>query len=607
MGHKSCAALLSGWVAWTRFAGADDDWTAPRPASSIMEARLLVIDAVGRLLAFLDGETILFRELLHAMTDVTDAQVGRLHRDAVMQPIIRAARQGRCAVLAEALVPVLTGAQYPVQALTAREVRQDAEMLSDLIIRTCLDTVGCPVRPDAVWGFWFQQCVVGRAGPAAEERERAEHELRAGERQGPPLTRLARSLLAGAQDLPAATATFAKAAKRSASLGHWGEACDSLSRAGLAALRYGDWAQAGSRLREAEDLGRAHLGQDDPRVARALSGQAELLARSGRPDHALSMITRVLDTRTRDTGPAGPGRVRTIERVRAAAYAEYGRVTRAVELAGLLADGSPEPADLVLHAAVLRQAGHPSAALRCLDRAARMDEVAFGLECHTERARCELDLDRPAAALRVLLPLTDNWRRYATHVSVRATFHMLILTALASGSADALAAHRDEARGRPVFEHDDPLFDDFGWAMARLLRNRGDVAAAVEELIQVAESQERRVADGRLFPMHPCVATTHLELGECAEAAGDPAGEAARRYDRVIGDAALDAAHPLRIAAVLGRARVARHAGDHATATRLVATLPPVELLDPDLELAEEATRLLRIYGDPDGGRSGTP
>ncbi|MBB5624576.1 hypothetical protein [Sphaerisporangium krabiense] len=599
VGTKASAALLAGWTAWQPFAGCEGGIEVPASLTSLVEARTFLTDAFARVLAFLSRERGLYRAVLRAVPEAAADLNGPLHRDAVVGPILQAARHGRCGVLSDWLAPVLAAAHSPVHVVGGHDLRLDADLLSDLAVRmSAQNTGGRAVRAEALWSFWFQQCVVGRAGPAAEQRERAEHDLRAGDAAEPPLTRLARSMLDGRHDLPATVDAYVEAAREAARAENWERCSDSLSRAGLAALRLGDWDRAGALLAESEHTARARLGETDPRVTRALSDRAELSALSGRPDRALAEIHQSLRAHAREDGPARDARLRPSERVHALALAEHGYVTRALslafQLAGAPVDAAGHAKDLLLHARVLRRAGRPGEALERMTAAEHAHRATPCLEDRIERARCELDLARPARARAVLAEPVDHWSWYARRVSPRLAFEALILHAVAGGDAAALAARRQEALDWGV-EADDQLFDEFGWARARLLRGAPDVAGAFEEARRVGDAQERRIAAGRLFAWHPAVAATRLELAECAEAAGVHE-DAWRDYQWIVDDPALDEAHPLRLAAVLGQVRLARREGDPRAVALLKALPPPGRWpLDADLETTDEMTRLRRL------------
>ncbi|MDF5757494.1 hypothetical protein [Spongiactinospora sp. TRM90649] len=626
VGSKSCAALLAGWASFRPFTDGENGRRVPDSLCSVIDSRELLTGAIGHLLGFLRTETALFREILFAVPDAAAAKVGPLHRDDTIRPIIHAARHGWCGVFSDWLVPVVVAAHSPVQALSARELRNDADLLSDLVIRTSVHSGdGLPVRADALWGFWFQQCVVGRAGPQAEERERAEHEVRTGQSAGSPTVRLARSMLAGCQDFPATIDMFVRAAGESAKEEDWHAAADSLGVAGVTAVRFGDWRRAEALLAESGRVARLHLGEDGCRDARAAVHRAELLARSGRPDRALSEIRRARAI-ARPNGWTG-----CAERIRMIALAEHGHVALASGVRQGPApdcpdhdtsvdtsvkdtdpdvpakDPDPPVRDLIARARVLRQAGRPTVALQCLTTAERATTagddgmaVSERLEIGVERARCALSLVRPEQAVAETRPFVANWRWHARRISARVTFELLILSALAAGSPDKLAYYRGQAESWPGIGRDDQVFDEFGWAMAQTLRARLDLAGAVAELGRVRDAQARRIASGELFDRHPAVAVTRLEFAECAEA-GDLDDEAAAHYTWIAENPVLDLVHPVRVAAVLGLVRLARKSRDHTRAAGLLDTLPRSRHwpLDPELEVSEEMTRLRRLCAPP--------
>ncbi|MFI6324074.1 hypothetical protein ACIBG8_41570 [Nonomuraea sp. NPDC050556] len=571
----------------------------------MIDARTLMTESIERLIAFLEADRDLFHAVLLAVPEAASDASGPLDQHERISPIIRAARSGWCGVFSDWLTPVMEAAYHPLLVLTPGELRQDADQLSDLIVRTTVHRAnGMTVRADALWGYWFYQCIVGRTGPAAEQRERAERDVREGQVAHSiesPVARLARSMF-GCRDMSATIATYVTAAEQAATAGNWAEHSDSLSRAGLAALWFGDWDRAGALLSESEFAARQHLGEDDPRIARALSNLAELSARSGRPDRALREVKEALRLRGQDTGPMRDRRMRLTEGVRVIAYLEHGYVTRAERLAARLREESRgtdnQAKDLLTHAKALRLTGRPGAALRLLHDADQRSFGAFGLEKLTELAACEFDLVRPDRAAAHLAPLAVNWSWYAHKISARLTFDMLIRYALAKNSHRTLVSYREEALGWKGIEQEDQLFERFGRASAQLLRHGGNLEAAHEELRAVSDSEARRVADGRLFRWHPSIAATRLEQAECHEARNSNA-EAERDYRWVVGNPALDPTHPIRVAAILGLARLAHRAGLDKEAVDLLHDLPASYAwpLDPELEISEEMTRLRRILG----------
>lgn len=596
IGSKSCAALLAGWTAWQEHLTGADGAKQSSQVSSISESENLLTAAIHQLLCFLGEERALFREILLSVPDARLDRSGMLAQNEALERIITAAQSGTCGVFADWLVPVVGLAHSPVHALPEGDLLQDANLLSELVVRMAVQNA-VPVQARALWSFWFQQCVVGRAGPAAEQRERAEHEVETRTRPASAKARVGRSMLAGAQDLRA-IGVFADDAKEAARAGRYADSCDSYSRAGLAALRAGVWPRATELLVQSEETARRWLRDGNLQIARALSNRAEVSARSGRPDLALGEIKQALLLRASDRGPANARRRRISEWVRVTVLAEHGHVGTAADLAARLsADGAEGQAEeLVRHARVLRQAGRPQAALTVLDLA---EPGTASLESMVERARCELMLPQQTGLPALLAHHRANWLWYAERVSARLTFELLIQDALANASVEALREARQAARAWTGFAEDDELFDAFGWAMAQLLRGRGELGEATAELITVRDSQTRRIAANRLFAWHPWVATTRLELAECAEAGNASAADPGLEYAWIIDNRALDPVHPLRVAAVLGLVRLARKRGAHGAALRLLATLPSAAAwpLDQDVELTWEATRLRRLYG----------
>jgi tetratricopeptide (TPR) repeat protein len=402
----------------------------------------------------------------------------------------------------------------------------------------------------------------------------------------------------GCRDLPASIQVYEQAAGLAAATERRADQSDSLSRAGLAAMWYGDWPRAAALLSESERITRHHLGEHDPRVARALSNRAELSARSGRPDRALLEIKEALRLRARDTGPRREHRTRVSEWTRVSAYVEHGYVTRAANLAAQLHEAEVGASHLVIYGRALRLAGRPSGALAILAEAEWLNPRSHWLEIRSERAACLLDCSRDEEAADLLAPLAANWRWYAERISPRLTFQMLIRFAHARWDVEAMETYRKEARERPGTTDDDPLLDEFGCVLARLLRDQGHVPQACAELALVERAQAERIRSGRLFDFHPAVATTRLELAECAES-DDLCADAAGHYRWIADDPALDLDHPLRVSAVLGLARLAHRQGADASAISLLDTLPAPDSwpFDRELEISTEFVRLRRMCG----------
>ncbi|GAB3968107.1 hypothetical protein GCM10029978_036900 [Actinoallomurus acanthiterrae] len=617
-GGKAGAALLAGWTAWTEFQARHAEIPAPASVDTTWGARLLVSAAFTVPLGFAAVERTLIDAVLAAVHELNDdgpvapIKVPPLRSDPEVGPVLRAAvRHGICALFAPWLAPILGRAARPILALSPDQLRGDAEWMSHFLIQTQLRTDvvakdAVNVQAATLWRFWYDQCVCGRAGSTAERRERAEYDVYAGGVPVEPLARLAGSLL-GCQDLPPAADSYARFADRLRDQGRWAEACDALSRAGLAWLMFGDWPAAERLFGESERLAVAEIGPADARVARAWSNRADTAARSGRPDLALRLVRQAIRRRRDEPGAAGRRRLRRSERVCALALGEYGYVTHAVRLAQRLYDDPvlPDDEDLYLLTHALRLSGRCGEALtllRQVDPACPRRNLA-GL---ADEVRCHLALAEPEDAEAALRPVVEDWIWYAEKRSARDTMRLLILSAqiprFDQRDDDALREllHIQKLlAGGTWFAPTDPIFDEVGWALAQTLRGMKDVQGAHAELARVAARQRERVTAGTLFPHHPAIAATHLELAECHEA-DYQAEPASRHYSWIRRNRALDRAHPLRIAADLGLARLAWAAGDHHALASIIGDLPVAWPLDEEAELTAEASRLrLKLHGRP--------
>jgi tetratricopeptide (TPR) repeat protein len=620
-GSKGGAAVLAGLVAWNAFRQHDADIGVGNgePVNTIRAAKQLVTTAFDFVLTFVREERALLGNVRRGLEELSAANDTPLKCDPEVGPIIDAAHQGRCALFSAWLAPILGEACSPVLMLSTRELRDDAEKMSDLLASKSMsgdDAIHVQAR--ALCDYWFIYCIVGRAGPTAEQRERAEHDVYSGTAGKLPLARLAGSLLRGRHDLPAAGATFVQAADEFREQERWADASDSLSRGGLAYLYAGDWAAAEELFAASVALTEERLGVDDPRISRALSNQADLAARSGRPDRALAMVRQAIHRRRREQGLEGRRRLHLSEQAMVIALGESGQVGHAVKLASRLsAETIPgyrgRAEDLYLEGRVLRQAGRYGEALnrlRAADAAAGPPErsVPFtrrNLEALADEVRCQLALHSPGLALDALAPVLNDWNWYARRLSARLTFELVALSAQADWlrlkhdeAVETLREFRETARSWGGFCDDDPLFDEFGRALVQILRNKQDLTGARAELREIQTRERQRIETRRLYSHHPWVAATRLELAECDEAEG-LTDAAAGHYASIRDNPIMDEGHPLRLAACLGLTRLTLARGDRAAALAIMRALPdPDEWpLDPDIDVSEEASRLRRKLG----------
>lgn len=598
---KGQAVALGAAVAWQESLAGRPLTVPPQPAL-LRDARSAVSAALAQVTEFIGQRRFLFEQLASGLSDLPQRRnsLRRKWPDTALGRVVAGARDGRCVVFADWLVPALAASSAAATVAYEASVRPAASELSDLVFRAVLrDRAAVPAAIcDGLAAYWFERYLLtptGSPGAAAlrdlDDAERAVRLLAADS----PSARLARAAQAraalatgrahrrAAVEYEAVVAAFVGAQE-------WAQASDAASRLSLALHRWGDLGGATRSAVRSRQLAADHLGPDDQRIPRADTMAANAATAAGRPAQGLALALDALTVRmsvhARENSSLSWRRLSLSQESCVQALAAGGQVSRAVaEAAALVADrerrlqavgGVPAPlieARRLLGYALLEQ-GRLGQARDVLTQVIE-DRQARGEHCHANTQRAVADLARcllllgsagEADALLTRAPGVSEW--FAGQVSFRVACGIWRYRAEALlGMADAAGSDVDHGAVAELLTQCEGRLDAHGAdeldplrlavcrSRARALRATGDVAAAVAVL---TDAVNRQRAAGEAY--QPRLLATRCELGSCLAARGGATDldAAAREFGEVtsVPVAAVDEAHPYRLAARVGLARV---------------------------------------------------
>jgi hypothetical protein len=599
---KGQVVALGATVAWQQRLATDSLPAAPEPVT-LREAASAVSAAVVRPAEFIGQHRFLFEQLAHGLSDLPQRRnsVPRRWPDSPLGRVVAGARDGWCVIFADWLAPILQASSAPARFATEAGVWLAAKDLSDLVLRVVLrDRATSPLSiADGLAAYWYERYLLtppGSPGAAAlrelDDAERAARLFAA----DPSAARVAgaaqaRAALATGRAHRRAATEYAAVAAAFTGAREWAHACDAASRLSLALQRWGDLRQAADWAATSRQLAAAHLGTDDQRVPRADTLAANAATAAGRPaeglTHALAALTARTSLNARRASGSSWRQLSLSQESHAFALAVSGRLREAVAQAAELVadrerrlsgvDGVPAPlldARRLLGYALLEQ-GRLGQARDILTQLIE-DRRARGEDCHanTQRgvadlARCLLLLGQPGEARGLLeqAPGASAW--FASRVSFRLActlwrYQAEALLSQSTGHGDAAAGILDRC-AECLDAHGAAELDPLRLAVCRVKARAWYLAGAHDDAIALlTDAVQRQHAGGDA--RHPRLLAARCELGGYLAARGDVPGLAAarREFGHVVSVpvTAVDAAHPCRLAAYLGLARVSRSGGE---------------------------------------------
>lgn len=633
--------------------------------ASMTDALDTVTFALEHIVRFHRAERFLLTQVLAGIGDIaTSEKAGRRREEPAQWPdsswgrLARAAFDGRCAVYADFLAPVLLGAARSVAPLGAEAAAAQAAALSDLVFRGLSGTPDGPTERVAAGfaAYWFERELVAAAGLWIRELSAAERAVRSAGRRGGrdahavPTARgeLIRVLLA-ADTLHARA--IGEGAMRVAELQGMLEPSmaepeqsavrldlsDAASRYGLALLRYGEARKARSAFELSHSVS-ALIALADAEAgaslqARAEHNLAEAAMENGDRTGAVAFCEQAFAFRCArwEAAQSAQGDARE----RAAVWRRY---LLTAELGAKLAAWSGRPVDAVVRVqALLREcederddaaavrlgsilgealieAGHPLEARHRLEAVLsthnedthRVSINLHGLLDRLRLARAVLAVGDHEAAV-ALIPDDEMLAWCADRVAFGAAARARGLLASAHSLAgrhgkavEVLAAARQELDQRSNGEPPGTIVTELEQTRGVVLLRSGDPASAHAVFAAL-------LAAGAQLPGPPRAAARMWQaraidaLGESSRASSlyaDLAKEA---------DGALEPTHPLLLEAGLDQAERLLRDGDFTAATRHVAAVLDERVLDhgwPAVERGHPLRARARRIADALGLRS---